>query len=99
MAKGKQSFKGKQWEKNKGKKPQVKSFKGTPLPRTNAKSSRNDACYYCGKLGHFSKNCMKRRSDQFKQRRHSGNYVDRDETISQDVSNLKLFVSNTALSA
>lgn len=56
-------------------------------------------CYYCGKPSHFAKNCMKRRSDQFKQRRHSRNYVDRDEAISHDFSNLKLFVSNAALSA
>lgn len=55
-------------------------------------------CYYCGKPGHSAKNCMKRWSDQFKQRRHSENYVDRDEAISQDVSNLKLFVSNATLS-
>lgn len=48
------------------------------------------------KPGHFAKNCIKRRSDQFKQRRHSGNYV--YEAISQNVSNLKLFVSNAALS-
>lgn len=54
--------------------------------------------YYCGKPGHFAKNCMKRRFDQFKQRRHSGNYVDRDEAISHDFSNLKLFVFNVALS-
>ena len=32
-------------------------------------------------------------------RRHSGNYVDRHEVISQDVSNLKLFVSNVSLLA
>ena len=56
-------------------------------------------CYYCGKPGHFTKNCMKRRSDQFKQRRHSRNYVDRDEAIRQDVSNLKLSMSNAALLA
>ena len=64
MAKGKQCFKGKQWEKDKGKKPQVKSFQGTSLPRTNAKSSRDDVCYYCGKPSHFAKNRMKRRSDK-----------------------------------
>ena len=55
-------------------------------------------CYYCGKPSHFAKNCMKRRSDHFKQRRHSGNYVDRDEAISHDFNNLKFFVPNDALS-
>ena len=42
---------------------------------------------------------MKRRFDQFKQRRHSGNYVDRDEAISHYFSNIRFFVSNAALSA
>lgn len=97
MDKGKQSFKVKQWEKNKCKRPKVKSFQGTPLLRRNSKSSRDYVCYYCGKRGHFAKNCVKGSSDQFKQRRDSENYVDRDEAISHDFRNLKLFVSNASL--
>jgi len=54
-------------------------------------------CYYYGQPGHFTKNCIKRKFGQFK--RHSRNYVDRDEAISDDFRIIKLFVSNASLSA
>eukprot|EP00253_Pinus_taeda_P019494 PITA_19494 len=94
VAKGKYPYRGKPWDKNKGGKFQAKQ-KGMTQSKF---PKRNDECYYCGKSGHHSKDCYKRKYNESKQRnrRHNGNFVDKD--INDGFKNLKLFVSDAALS-
>ena len=60
---------------------------------------RNDDCYYYGKLGHHYKDCNKRKYNESRQRnkRHNGNFVGKDTSISDRFKNIKLFVSDVAL--
>ena len=96
VAKGKYPYRGKPWDKNKGGKFQAKQ-KGMTQSKF---PKRNDKCYYCGKPGHHSKDCYKRKYNESRQRnrRHNGNFVDKDTSISDGFKNLKLFVSDAALS-
>ena len=97
VAKGKYPYRGKPWDKNKGGKFQAKQrgMIQSKFPK------KNDECYYCGKPGHHSKDCYKRKYNDSKQRnrRHNGNFADKDTLINDEFKNLILFVSNAALSA
>eukprot|EP00435_Cladocopium_sp_Y103_P049630 s2564_g15.t1 len=70
-AKGKQSFdkgksKGKQFEKGKGKKTGKRSgdnYKGSQKGNPGTKLDPN-TCSYCGKYGHWQKDCLKKKSYQ-----------------------------------
>jgi hypothetical protein len=78
MVMGGPSFRGKPWEKNKGRKPSYgKTSYGKPSysksqgmtpSKFDANVRRNDACSYCGKPGYYSRDCFKRRNDESKHR-------------------------------
>lgn len=53
---------------------------------------------YCGKFGHYAKDCKKKKFHESKYRRHANNFVDRVATVSDDLKIIKLFISNTTLS-
>lgn len=101
VAMGKQPYRGKPWKRNKGGKGKfhAKSHQGMRPPKIYANAKRNDACFYCGKFEHYSKDYLKRKYHESKHRnkRHIVNFV--DATIGDDFKNIKLFVSNVALSA
>jgi hypothetical protein len=78
VAKGKQPYKGNPWERNRGGKAHAKSQQGMAPPRRDTNVKRNDGCFYCGKFGHFAKDCRKRKFDESKYRRHTRNFVDKD---------------------
>lgn len=61
---------------------------------------KNAECYYCGKPGPHSKDCYKRKYNESRKRnrRHIGNFVDKDTSISDGFKDLKLFVSDAAFS-
>jgi hypothetical protein len=98
MAKAQNPYKGKPWEKNVGGKSNVKLHQGRASPRIDTSVKKNDSCYYCGKLGHYAKDCRKKKFHESKYRRHASNFVDREATVSDDFKNLKLFISNVVLS-
>ena len=62
---------------------------------------RNIECDYCGKPGHLAKDCYRRKNNESNQRhrRHNGNYINRDTSVNDGFKNLKLFLSDAALSA
>lgn len=99
VAKGKYPYRGKTWDKNKGGKFQAKQ-KGMTQSKLPIHDKRNDGCYYCGKPGHHSKGCYKRKYNESRQRNrsHNGNFVDKDTSINDGFKNLKLFVSDATLS-
>jgi hypothetical protein len=99
VAKGKQPYKGKSWRRNKGGRPHSKLDNGRAPPSTNTNVKKNEGCYYCGKFGHYAKDCRRRKFNESKYNKHSGNFVDKGARVCDDFKNLKLFVSDAALSA
>eukprot|EP00253_Pinus_taeda_P029672 PITA_29672 len=99
VAKGKQPYKGKPWDKSKGGKFQAKQ-KGMAQSKFPIRDKRNNDCYYCGKLGHHAKDCYKRKYNESKQINisHNGNFMDKDTSINDGFKNLKLFVFYAAFS-
>lgn len=98
VAKGKQAYKGKPWDKIKGEKFQARQ-KGMAQSKFPVHDKRNDDFYYCGKPEHHAKDCYKRKYSESKQRnrRNNGNFVDKDSSINDGFKNLKLFVPDVAL--
>jgi hypothetical protein len=101
LEKGKQPYRGNLWEiNNEDKPPHVKPHQGMTPPNTNANVKKSDACFYCGKFGHHSRDCLKKKFDESKRRnrRHIGHFVDIGETMNDDFQNLRLYISNISLS-
>jgi hypothetical protein len=98
MAKNKKSYKGKPWERNVGGKSNVKLHQGGASPQTYISVKKSESCSYCGKFGNYAKDCRKNKFHESKYRRHVDNFVDRETTISDDLKNLKLFISDATLS-
>jgi hypothetical protein len=96
MAKGKKPYKGKPWVKNKGGKPDVKLYQGGVSSKTTTNVKKNGTCNYCGKFGHYAYECRKKKFNESKYRRQEGNFVDREAEVSDDLKNLKLFISDVA---
>ena len=95
-ASGKRSFQGRPWDRNRGC-FQAKQ-KGMTPPDSYVK--RNIEFDYCGKLGHLAKDCYRRKNHESNQRhrRHNGNFINRDTSVIDGFKNLKLFLSDAALS-
>jgi hypothetical protein len=66
---------------------------GSASPRTYASVNKYNSCYYCGKLGHYVMDCRKMKFHNSKYRRPANNFVDREEIVSDNVKNIKLFIS------
>jgi hypothetical protein len=62
---------------------------------------RNIECEYCRKPIHIAKYCYRRKNHESNQRykRHNGNFVHKDILVNDGFKNLKLFISEVALSA
>jgi len=95
VGKGEQPYIGKPWEINKGGKPlHVKPHQGMTPPNTDANARKIDACFYCGKYGHHSRDCLKENFDESKRRikGHVGHFVDIGETMNDDFQNFILYI-------
>jgi hypothetical protein len=99
VAKGKQPYKGKPWDRNRTCKFQPRN-RGMTQSKFNAHDKKNDDCFYCGKPSHHAKDCYKRKANESKQnfRKHNGNYVKSDTSTNDGFRNLYLFISKVALS-
>jgi hypothetical protein len=99
VAKGKQPYRGKPWDRNRTFKFQPRN-RGMTQAKFDAHDKKNDDCFYCGKSSHHAKYCYKRKDNESKQkfRKHNGNYVKSDTSINDGFRNLKLFISKAALS-
>lgn len=96
IAKCKQSYRGKSWDKYRCR----FQAKQKGMAQTDTYVKRNVECDYCGKPRHLTKDCFKRKNHESKQRckRDNGNFVHKDTSISNGFKNLKLFISEAALS-
>ena len=96
IARSKRSFRGRPWDKNRGCFQAKK--KGMRHPDSYVK--RNIECDYCGKPRHLAKYCYRRKNHESNQRhrRHNGNFMNIDTSVTNGFKNLKLFLSNAALS-
>jgi hypothetical protein len=68
-------------------------------PNQGMPSNRNEPnCLYCGRTGHLARECHKKKNDRarHKNRKHSGHFA--EENPNFDSKDLRLFVSNAALS-
>jgi hypothetical protein len=89
---------GKQGEGSKGGSPFQR--KSSPKPNQGMSSNINEPkCFYCGRTGHLARECYKKKSDEarHKYRKHSGHFA--GENPNSNSKDLRLFVSNVALSA
>ena len=70
------------------------------MVQSNTYVKRNVKCDYCGKPGHLTKDCFKRKNHESKQRykRHNGNFFHKDTFIRDGFKKLKLFIFEVALS-
>jgi len=77
------------------------SFKRKSNQNQGMPSNRNEPkCFYCGRTGHIARECYKKRNDdeaRHKNGKHSGHFAEENSNI--EPKDLKLFVSNVALSA
>jgi hypothetical protein len=66
--------------------------------KNDANVKINNACFYCGKIGHYATYCLENKYNESKHRnrRPIGQFVDRGETMHDD---LRLFLSDVALLA
>ena len=85
VAKAKKPYRRKPWERNKGDKPNVKPHQSEASSRTYTSEKRNISYYYCSKSGQFAKECRKNKFQVSKYKRHTSHFVDREETISDDL--------------
>ena len=99
MDKEKKPYKGKPWDRNSIGKFQPRNI-GMTHSKYGSHDKRNDGCFYYGKPGDHAKYCYKRKANESKQmpRKHNGNYVKADTSFSEGFKNLKLFISEAALS-
>ena len=49
-------YRGKPWDKNKAGKFHPRN-RGMNQSKFDARDKKNDGCFYCGKLGHYAKDC------------------------------------------
>lgn len=103
-AKDKMSSKGKQWTKNKGggkfdnqRHKDAKRYQDGASSKSNVKKNGN--CNYCGKFGHYAYECRKKKYNESKNNKYEGNFVSGEDEQSDNLHNLKLFISDVALSA
>ena len=63
--KGKQPYRGKQWDKNRAGKFHP-SNRGKTQSKFDAHDKKNDGCFNYGKPGHYAKYCYKRKANEYK---------------------------------
>ena len=100
LEKGKQPYRKKPWERNKGGKP-PHAHKSIKLSKPEAPAKMSDVtCYYCGKPSHFARYCYKKKLDESKHnnRKHVGHFVE-EKIVKPDFQNLRLFISEATLSS
>ena len=96
MARGRFPHRGNNWNPHKGK------FRARHRGMSRNESSANKyvVCHYCGKSGHIARDWFKKINNDSnnRYRKHNGNYVRKDTIDVNGFKNLKLFISEHALS-
>ena len=100
IAKGKQPYRGKPWDRNRAGKFHPRN-RGMTQSKFDTHDKKIDGCFYCGKPGHYAKDCYKRKANESKKnfRKHNGNYVKTDTSINDGFKNMKLIIYEAALFA
>ena len=97
MERGRYPYRRNRWNTHRGK------FHVRHRRISNNESSANKdvVCHYCGKSGHIARDCSKKINNYSnkKYRKHNGNYVRKDTPDVNGFKNLRMFISEHALSA
>ena len=65
LAKDKQPYRGKPWDRNRESKFQPRN-RGMTQSKFDTHDKKIDGCFYCGKPGHYAKYCYKRKANESK---------------------------------
>ena len=71
------------------------------MSRNDSSANKDVVCHYYGKSGHIARDCFKKinNGSNNRYRKHNGNYVRKDTPDVNGFKNLRLFISEHALSA
>ena len=71
------------------------------MSHSDSNANREVVYHYCGKSGHITRVCFKKinKYSNNRYRKHNGNYVRKDTLDVSGFKNLRLFISEHALSA
>jgi hypothetical protein len=97
MAEGKNPYKGKPWLKIRGKLDMI-LYQGGVSSEIAIGVKKNGTSNYSSNFGNYYYECKKRRFNESNYRRKEHNFVDREAEVSDDLRNLKLFISYVELS-
>ena len=70
------------------------------MSHTKSNVNKNVECHYCGKTGHIARDCFRKKNHEsnHRYRKHDGNYVRKDTLDVNGFKNIRLFISENALS-
>ena len=97
MARGRYPYRGNRQNTNKGK----FCVRNRGMSHNESSANKDIVCNYCGKSGHMARDCFKKINNDSNNRyiKHNGNYVRKDTPNVNGFKNLRLFISEHALSA
>ena len=97
IERGRHSHKGNHWNKKRGK----CHTRHRGMSHTNSNVNKNVEFHYYGKSGHIAKDCFRKKNydSNHRYRKHNGNYVRKYTSDVNGFKNLRMFISENALSA
>lgn len=96
-ARGRYPHRGNRWNTHRGK----FCVRHRGMSHNESSANKDVVCHYCGKSGHIARDCFKKINNDSnnKYKKHNGNYVRKDTPDVNGFKNLRLFISEHALSA